>query len=156
MQISIPRSLFLFLSSWIFLGCATQPLKSISVRLLPNQDLKAELVRVAKENHLKAAAIVSGVGSLKKVSLRLANAPNTTVFEGFHEIVSLTGTLSEDSMHVHLSAADSNGKTVGGHLVEGNTIYTTCELVLIEQSQYEFLRAEDPTYGYKELVIKNR
>jgi predicted DNA-binding protein with PD1-like motif len=142
--------------SMLLSGCVTSPLKSISVRLKPEQDLKSELMRVAKENHLKAAAIVSAVGSLKKLSLRLANAPQPTVFEGYHEIVSLSGTLSEDSMHVHLAASDSTGKTVGGHLVEGNPIYTTCELVLIEQSQYEFLRAEDPTYGYKELVIRSR
>lgn len=129
---------------------------SYTFRLKPGQDLKAELFRIAKENSLKAAAIVSGVGSLKMLSLRLADGKKTAVFDGPHEIVSMTGTLSAEALHVHLSASDSSGKTIGGHLVDGNPIYTTCELVLVEQTDIQYSREEDPTYGYKELVVRPR
>jgi len=129
---------------------------SYSFRLIPGQDLKTELFRIAKENNLKAAAIVSVVGSLQKLTLRLADGKQVTSFEGFHEIASMTGTLSAEAMHVHLSASDKTGKTTGGHLVEGNPIYTTCELVLIEQTDIQFLREKDPTYGYLELVVRPR
>ncbi|MEZ0392613.1 MAG: PPC domain-containing DNA-binding protein [Pseudobdellovibrionaceae bacterium] len=130
--------------------------RTYTFRLKPNQDLKSELFRLAKEKDLKAAAILSAVGSLKKLSLRLADGKTTTTFEGPHEIVSMTGTLAMDAMHVHLSASDSQGRTWGGHLVEGNPIYTTCELVLIEQTEVEFAREKDPTYGYLELVVRPR
>ncbi|MGZ5278423.1 MAG: PPC domain-containing DNA-binding protein [Pseudobdellovibrionaceae bacterium] len=129
---------------------------SYSFRLKPDQDLKVELQKFAKENGLKAAAIVSGVGSLKTLKLRLANGKDVRVFEGCHEIVSMAGTLWETGMHVHLSASDTDGKTIGGHLVEGNFIFTTCELVLIEQPGLEFTRQEDPTSGYLELVVRSR
>ena len=132
------------------------PIKAYTFRLKPNQDLKQELFRIARENHLKAAAIVSGVGSLTKFTVRLANGKDLRIFEGFHEIVSITGTLSQEAMHVHISASDETGRTVGGHLVDGNPIYTTCELVLIEQTALEFHREEDPTYGWKELVVRPR
>jgi hypothetical protein len=131
-------------------------LVSYSFRLKPGQDLKQELQKFAKENGLKAAAIVSGVGSLTRLNLRLANGKDIKTFEGFHEIVSMTGTLWETGMHVHISASDEQGRTFGGHLVEGNPIYTTCEVVLIEQIGLEFARREDPTYGYLELVIRPR
>ncbi len=127
-----------------------------TVRLKPNQDLKLELFRLARELNLKAAAIVCGVGSLKQLALRLCDDTKATVFEGPFEIVSMTGTLTAEAMHVHISASDRSGRTLGGHLVEGNSIYTTCELVLLEQGHLQFERAEDPTYGYKELVVRPR
>lgn len=129
---------------------------SYAFRLMPGQDLKTELFRIAKEYRLQAASIVSGVGSLQKLTLRLADGKQVTTFEGPHEIVSITGTLSADAMHVHLSASDHQGKTIGGHLVEGNPIYTTCELVLIEQTDIVFHREKDPTSGYLELVVRPR
>lgn len=129
---------------------------SYSFRLKPDQDLKKELQNFALQNKLKAAAIVSGVGSLKQLCLRLANGKDVRTFEGPHEIVSMTGTLWEAGMHVHLSASDAEGKTVGGHLVDGNPIYTTCEIVLIEQKDLEFHREKDPAYGYLELVVRPR
>lgn len=129
---------------------------SYTVRLKPGQDLKAELFRVAQELDLKAACILSGVGSLKKLSLRLSGHKTTTEFKGDWEIVSITGTLAAQAMHVHLSASDADGKTIGGHLMDGNKIFTTCELVLLEQLDLEYHREEDPTYGYKELVVRPR
>lgn len=127
-----------------------------SFRLKSNLDLKSELYRIARENGLKAAAILCGVGSLKKLTLRLADGKDISTFEGPHEIVSMTGTFSADAMHIHLSASDSTGKTIGGHLVEGNPIYTTCEIVLIESLDLEFLREKDPVSGYLELVVRPR
>ena len=149
----------LFLVIFCLTACVTSPApssraKTYTIRLLPKKDLKLELARIAKELHLKAAAIVSGVGSLEKVALRFANQNESTAFDGYHEIVALQGTLSEDSMHIHLAVSDKSGKTSGGHLVEGNIIYTTCELVLLEQADLQFSREEDPTYGWKELVVK--
>ncbi len=129
---------------------------SYSFRLKPEQDLKIELQKFARENKLKAAAIVSAVGSVKQLKLRLANGKDIQVFDGHHEIVSATGTLWETGMHVHLSASDSTGRTIGGHLVDGNPIFTTCEIVLIEQLDLEFTREEDPAYGYLELVVRPR
>jgi hypothetical protein len=131
-------------------------LESFSFRLKPGQDFKQELQKFARENHLKAAVIVSSVGSLRQLKLRLANGKDIKNFEGFFEIVSVTGTLWESGMHVHLSASDAEGKTIGGHLVDGNIIYTTCEVVLLEQKEIEFTREQDPTSGYLELVVKPR
>ena len=115
-----------------------------------------ELQKFATENQLRAATILSGVGSVKEVSIRYANQELPTKLTGYYEIVSLQGTLALDSMHTHISVADKSGTTVGGHLMDGTLVYTTCEIVLLEQLDFEFTRKPDATTGYKELIIQPR
>lgn len=128
--------------------------RPIALRLLPGQDLKTELTRLARERHLKAAAVVTCVGSLTGATLRLAGRPNTLELEGPLEIVSLVGTLSEAGVHLHLSVADREGVTRGGHLMEGSPVYTTAEIVVLELEGLEFTRQEDPATRFQELRIR--
>jgi predicted DNA-binding protein with PD1-like motif len=125
-------------------------------RLKPHRDLKEAITTFAKENQLKAGAIVSCVGSLAQYNIRFANQPDGTFKKGFFEIVSLTGTFDQDTSHIHISVSDGNGNTIGGHLMNNNLVYTTVELVVVELTDLEFTRETDPTYGYQELVIKKR
>ena len=97
---------------------------------------------------------MTAVGSLTKASLRLADRPEATAFEGKFEIVSLVGTLSPDGVHIHASISDREGRTIGGHLVEGCTVYTTVELVIGEVEGVRFTREQDAESGYKELHIR--
>jgi uncharacterized protein len=126
-----------------------------ALRLHPGQDLKKELDTFARENQLQAGFIVTCVGSLRKVKLRLANQPGGTVWEQKFEIVSLVGTLSPDGSHLHLSVSDSSGVTLGGHLMEGCEIYTTAEIVIGEANALRFRRETDPETTFKELTIEN-
>jgi uncharacterized protein len=41
-----------------------------------------------------------------------------------------------------------------GHLLDGNVVYTTVEIVIAHLSDLSFTRVLDETYGYRELVIK--
>ena len=95
-------------------------------RLTPGQDLKKSLLSYAKGAKLEAACVVTCVGSLSKVSLRLANADggkrgsNETVsLEERFEIVSLAGTVSRHGCHLHMSLSDYQGNVVGGHVLDG-------------------------------------
>lgn len=129
----------------------------LALRLRPGQDLRTELLRVVEQERLEAAAIVTCVGSLTKVTLRFANQPEGTVIEGHHlEIVSLVGTLGRAGSHLHLSVSDETGKTLGGHLLEGSAVYTTAELVLQVLDDVRFLRAHDDLSTYDELVFERR
>ena len=123
------------------------------VRLKPGQDLKAEILGFARRNDLRASVVLSGVGSLAKARLRYAGAKEGTALDGPFEIVSITGTLNHDALHVHLAIADSQGRVVGGHLLDGCVIHTTCELSILENKDLEFSRVEDPETGYKELKV---
>lgn len=129
---------------------------SFCFRLRPTQDLKKELLHYAQTHGLKAAVITSAVGSLKTAKLRLANGKNATSYPGPFEIVSATGTISSDGVHIHISVADQNGQVLGGHLMDGCEIHTTAEIVLLESKDLVFTREVDEVTGYRELVIRPR
>lgn len=130
--------------------------KFIAARLSPHQDLKSAIVALAKNEKIQAGFMATCVGSLEQVTLRFANQEEGVTLVGRFEILSLVGTFSDTSTHLHLSVADSTGKTWGGHLLEGSLIYTTAEIVVGEVVDVTFERETDTTYGYKELVVKRR
>jgi hypothetical protein len=125
-------------------------------RLIPNQDLKVELAKYCADHNLKAATVLSGVGSLKVAELRLADEKEKIVRTGPFEIVSLTGTLGMQGLHLHISIADRESKVLGGHLLDGCLIHTTAEIILLESTHLEFKREHDPQTGFKELVVARR
>jgi predicted DNA-binding protein with PD1-like motif len=130
--------------------------KFYALRLHPDEDMRQGLIRFAIANKIKAGTVVTCVGSLKQVNLRFANQETGQVFNGFHEIVSLVGTFSDESSHLHLSVSDSTGRTLGGHLLDGNYIYTTAEIVVVDLEGIEFSREMDSTFGYHELTFRKR
>ncbi len=127
-----------------------------ALRLRPGQDLLLELQKLAREKRLRAAFVASCAGSCVRTSVRYANQGAASVHEGHFEIVSLTGTLASDGMHLHASFADSTGVTFGGHLMDGSLVYTTAEIVVGELEQAAYSREPDSTYGYRELVVRRR
>ena len=123
-------------------------------RLMPGTDLKNALQNVVATHQLKAAVLVTCVGSLKVAHLRLAGATSTQTFKGPFEIISLVGTLSPDGVHLHLSISDEEGSVFGGHLLEGNIIHTTAEIALAVYDDIVFTRPKDPDTGYGELKVQ--
>ncbi|MEO6406802.1 MAG: PPC domain-containing DNA-binding protein [Ferruginibacter sp.] len=130
--------------------------KSFALRLMPGSDLRAGIENFVKDKKIKAGWLVTCAGSLINYNIRFANSPAGTTGSGHFEILSLSGILSENGSHIHISIADSLGHTIGGHLLEGCKIYTTTEIVFVESSRYLFTREDDGTSGYKELQIKEQ
>lgn len=129
-------------------------MKVFALRLRPGQDLRQQIEAFAKEKHIRAGFIITTVGSLRQAAIRLADQSSPMQFHGKFEIVSLVGTLGHDGVHLHISISDSNGKTIGGHLVEGCLIYTTAEIVIGEARGLVFSREQDSETGYQELWIR--
>ncbi|MEP6675475.1 MAG: PPC domain-containing DNA-binding protein [Ferruginibacter sp.] len=123
-------------------------------RLKPGQDLKQEIQNFVNSHSIKAGWISTCAGSLTKYAIRFANQPNNSVDSGHFEIVSLTGTVSMNGSHLHLSISDSTGKTIGGHLSEGCIIYTTAEIVILATDDYNFTRKKDGTTPWEELQVE--
>ena len=121
-------------------------------RLRAGDDLRKGVLDILRENSdLHAGVIVSAVGSLTHAKLRLAGSEKFLEKEGPFEIVSATGTLGVDGIHVHIAISDGAGATFGGHLVEGCLVNTTCELVVMNVDGYRLRRTFDPKTGYPEL-----
>lgn len=131
----------------------TDKIRLHALRLVPGQDLRTELERLTSLAMIRAGFVLSAVGSLTRVALRYANQKELAVMEGHFEIVSLTGTLGQDGMHLHLSVSDGTGRTWGGHLVEGSTVFTTVELVAGDAVGLIFHRETDTRTTFKELTI---
>lgn len=132
-------------------------MKTYAFRLQPHQDLMAEIVAFGKANNIRAGVLLTCVGSLEQVTLRYANTGKATQLNGHFEIVSLVGTFSEHSgEHIHLSVSDGQGRTTGGHMLPGNKVYTTAEIVVGALGNVEFEREMDPTYGYAELAVHTK
>ncbi|MBK8494770.1 MAG: DNA-binding protein [Chitinophagaceae bacterium] len=122
-------------------------------RLKPGQDLKIEIQNLVNEKQIKAGWISTGVGSLTNYKIRFANQPNGSSNSGHFEIVSITGTVSVNGSHLHISISDSTGKTIGGHLMEGCTVYTTAEIVILSSNEFVFKREKDGTTLWDELQV---
>ena len=131
-------------------------MRTFALRLHPGQDPRRELVAFAQQHDLKAAFVLTCVGSLRRAALRLANQPTTTYYDDKFEICALVGTISPDGPHLHVALSDGRGVSIGGHLQEGSEIYTTAEIVLGELTDVVFSRPLDPETTYDELVISPR
>lgn len=131
-------------------------MQTFSFRLRPGQDLKKEIEAIVQQEHIEAGILLTCVGSLTDVALRLANQNGISQWQGFFEIVSLVGTLSQHGCHIHLSVSDSTGKTLGGHLLEGCKIFTTAELVVGVLPDVLYTREPDSVSGYRELVVRKK
>ncbi|MFO0847100.1 MAG: PPC domain-containing DNA-binding protein [Gemmataceae bacterium] len=132
------------------------PLRALAVRLNPGDDLRQGLFAFARAAGVRAGAVVTCVGSLTAARLRLAGRSEPTELAGPFEIVSLVGTLDPAGGHLHVCLADRDGKTVGGHLLDGCPVFTTAEVVIAELTGLAFGREPDPVTGYRELVVRPR
>jgi uncharacterized protein len=157
----MPKIILLFSTLLIFISCknsqtmgSTNKTHAYAFRLKPGQDLRAEIEKFVQEKKITAGWIGTCVGSLTNYNIRYANQPNGATGLGHFEIVSLVGTLSTSGSHIHISISDSTGKTIGGHLLQGCTIYTTAEIVLQTSNAFNFKREKDGTTPWEELQVE--
>ncbi|MCK2178922.1 DUF296 domain-containing protein [Hafnia paralvei] len=127
-----------------------------SLRLQPGAELIEQLRQFIQVNHIKAGWIASVVGSLSSVSLRYAGCEFTSLIEGKFEVIALGGTLDSQFEHLHMSVADETGRVIAGHVMSGNIVRTTLELIIGELCDVEFSRQHCVLSGYDELVITSK
>ncbi|MGD1897288.1 MAG: PPC domain-containing DNA-binding protein [Phormidesmis sp.] len=125
----------------------------VSLRLESGADIRRDLERLVKRDKISAAVVLGAVGSLSNVCLRFADQNKHTTLKGKHEILTLSGTLGEGGVHLHMSVADTEGECKGGHMVYGCRVNTTLELVIGLVSGVKFDRVMDEKTGSKELEI---
>lgn len=129
-------------------------MKELAIRLTRGSDLKRSIAELAIEKNIDTGIILSAVGCLKAVHLRLAGAKDTLVAYEDYEILSLQGTISKGKLHLHISLADREGVAIGGHLLDGCIVNTTCELIIGILEGYRSERTYDKNTGYDEIVFE--
>lgn len=137
------------------ISCQQNNIEMYALRLRPGMDLKKEMSQFVANNQLQSASISTCVGSLRELTIRPANQKELLHLHGHYEIVSLTGTFADQGKnnHIHISVSDSTGNTIGGHLVDGNIIYTTAEIVLLNNKNINLTRVIDSETTFYELEV---
>lgn len=129
-------------------------MKELAFRLHRADDLKQSIVSHLGEND--TAVVLSAVGCLSKVRIRLAKAEEQLERNEDYEIISLTGTISKGKAHLHIGLSDDKGMCIGGHLLDGSIVNTTCEVVLGILEEYDSSRQYDENTGYDEISFERR
>jgi hypothetical protein len=129
-------------------------MKTYAFRLKTGQDLRIEIEEFVKKKRIKAGVVLTCVGNLKKVIIRVAETDAIKTLTGSFSIVSLVGTVESGDDHLHISFADNKGKVFGGHLKQGTIVGKTAEIVIGELENVLFKRKENKKTGYHDLVIK--
>ena len=129
-------------------------MRMICRRLRRGDDLLRAVEQIAREEQLELAVILSAVGCVTRARLRDAYGVTVRTVDEPCEIVSATGTVSRKRCHIHIALSKEDLSTVGGHLMEGCIINTTCELVLAEVESWRCGVEQDGETGYDEIVFE--
>ena len=129
-------------------------LKCHCVRLRRGDDLMESIKALCREKQIAAGVVLSAVGCISKGRVRDASGVTIRDITDHCEIVSLDGTVSAQRCHLHISLSKEDLSTIGGHLVSGCIINTTCELVIAELPGVCFGVEEDSETGYDELIFE--
>lgn len=130
-------------------------MQASAFRLHPGVDLRKELLRFAQQHRIEAACVLSCVGSLSAAIVRMPGARVVRTYDEPLEIVSLVGTLSADSEHLHISFSRLDGQCLGGHVEDGCIVRTTAEVVIGQLPYLSFQRRLDENTGFPELIIED-
>lgn len=132
-------------------------MKVHTVRLHPGDELRSSLQTFARKQDIKAGFIITCVGAVQELTVRLAGAtPDnqpTKTYNQHLEVVSLVGTITRDDCHLHIAAADAKGIVLGGHLKHAR-VEVTAEIVIGVNEDVVYSRIFDEETGFEELEVK--
>jgi uncharacterized protein len=109
----------------------------VALRLDPGEDVLLSLRAAVKEQGIRDAAILSGVGSLDRYHFHVVqttNMPPGNSFvqgEGPFDILTVTGLVVDGEVHAHVTFSNTE-LAMGGHLEEGCRVLTFAVVVMTE------------------------
>lgn len=132
------------------INSAKGPIKEVvAFRLKPGDDVLLSIIKACEENNVKNGVILCGIGSLKGAKMFNPTPVPTSVSKmgygyppspqelrtGAIELLNISGIICHSdegavSPHIHFTVSDELGCAWGGHMVEGNTVLLTVEVVV--------------------------
>lgn len=128
-------------------------MKTVCRRLHRGDDLLLSIRTLCEREKIDAAVVLSAVGCVSRAVLRDAGGVNLRSVDEPCEIVSLNGTASRVRCHLHLALSREDLSVIGGHMMPGCIVNTTCELVLGVLEHMRFDVEQDAQTGYDELIF---
>lgn len=135
-------------------------MRMVAFTLKPGDDLRVAIEAEVVRRQISAGTIISGVGALSQMHLRMAGTgrveQDIREFEGHFEIVSLIGNVGLGRTHLHIAVADETGRVIGGHVKSGGgcIVEVTAEIVIAVEDGLRFTEQYDPAVGWDNLVIE--
>lgn len=129
-------------------------MRTVCLRLHRGEDLLLAIRALAEREQIAAGVVLSAVGCVSCARVRDASGVTLRTISEPCEIVSLNGTVSAARCHLHIALSREDLSTVGGHLVPGCVVNTTCELVLGVLDGWRFGVEQDAATGYDEIVFE--
>lgn len=131
----------------------------MAIRLFKDEDVINSIKNILRETGLKYGIILSGIGMLKDVELRVFKGKGkyaTKVFKKDWELVSFSGNIvksdNDHILHIHSIIADHSYKCYGGHFGNGK-VAVTLELFVLEVP-IRLYRKVEPDTGLTGLFLK--
>lgn len=123
------------------------------LRLKYETDLLAGLEKMVREQNIRNAVILAGIGSVKSyhvhaISNRSFPSKNIYVKDptGAADIISMNGYVIDSRIHCHLTMADAD-HSFGGHLEPGTTVFTFAVVTVgVFKPGIDLSRVDDKTY----------
>lgn len=110
---------------------------TLPLHLEAGSDVRQSLEALAREQGARGY-VLSVVGNLSAAVFQCPGKPAPTRLRGELEIITLSGTLSPDGVHLHLSFSDGDCRVWGGHLEPGTLVLRGADLLV------GFLPVESP------------
>lgn len=129
-------------------------MKILCKRLHRGEDLLLQIRQWMQEEQVAAGVVLSAVGCVSEASVRDASGVKVRQIPEHCEIVSLNGTVSQTRCHLHIALSKEDLSTVGGHLMPGCVVNTTCELVVGVLDGWRYGVEQDEETGYDEIVFQ--
>lgn len=123
----------------------------VVLRFKHQADLLAGIERMVKEQKIRNAVVLAGIGSLRNyhfhgVSNRTFPSKNVYVKDTTapSDIVSINGYVIDGKVHAHMTLTDDE-KAFGGHIEAGNSVFTFA-VVTLGVFSGDLTRFDDKTY----------
>jgi len=119
----------------------------VALRLMPGEDLMGGIEEACNRYGIRHGCILSGIGSLNGVRFFDVEAlPGKKAGYGYGslievrgpmELISVSGSICEGAdgevlLHVHGCFSDKTGRCFAGHMIEGNKVLLTADVVIGE------------------------
>lgn len=111
-------------------------MRPLPLKLAPGSDLRLSLEDLARREGIHGF-VLGVVGNLTRAAFQCPGQSEPTVLEGDLEVITLNGTLSPDSVHLHLSLSDGACQVWGGHLEPGTIVQKGADVLVgvLEQNK---------------------
>ena len=116
-------------------------MRPLPLKLAPGSDLRLSLEDLARRDGIHGF-VLGVVGNLTRAAFQCPGQSEPTVLEGDLEVITLNGTLSPDSVHLHLSLSDGACQVWGGHLEPGTIVQKGADVLIgvLEQNKPAAIR----------------